>query len=162
MKIKWWLSTNKKAKSKKSHSESNLKSVMINIFIYIESMKFVQCISERKGSGHQSILIYRKKICCTNDGIKMNYSSKGFAFISVQFKSPHPCPFICQFSHTWEPMYKSTWILCAIVSERRKKVNTSNIETTHSRSIWICLYEDAVIPSWTFYPSQVSTAWIRL
>ena len=52
--------------------KSDLECVMINIFVDIESAKYVKSVRERKSSRYKFLSIYRKKMCRSDDCIEVD------------------------------------------------------------------------------------------
>ena len=64
---------------------SNLKHMVINILVDVESIKCIKCVRERKGPWNTSWAEYWK-VCSSNNGIEMDNSE---GLILVWFDFPH-------------------------------------------------------------------------
>ena len=95
-----------------------------------------------------------KKMCSTQNWIKMNNWAQTLTLSDIRTNFPHPRIAIWWTAHSREPFDESTWIMFSIVWKREKHLDACNIHPTHPRFVFILNYESAIsarcvaLPNW--------------
>ena len=117
--------------------------MMINVFVDIEPCECIEGIREWKCPWNPFLAKYQKKMWCLNDHIKVDDGSRGFIIIWLDYL--HACVVIWWIAYTREPAHESTGVFNAFMRERKQKLNTGNIETSHTFQKWVSIDKDCVV-----------------